>query len=304
MFFFSLLLAFCSLLQADLQDHFKPAKNKTENSCIDGIDFIYVINLDQRPEKFAKCLKQLEPYGIKPYRFSAVNGWELSLEQVQDLGVVYNTSMKTGNWGTSYLLDGNKEPLHGIVEIPGRTYFCHCMSLGAMGIFLSHLSILQDAYDSGYQTIWVMEDDIQVLQNPFIISDLIKQLDQISGSKGWDILFTDQDTKNNQGKYVPCKGHAWRPDFTPKNPARFAKKIPLGPFIKTHARYGAYSMIIRRPAMEKILKFFKRHKIFLPYDMDIFLLSNLHTYTVKTDVVSTEINAASDNGAPYYLLTQ
>ncbi|MFI5334690.1 MAG: hypothetical protein ACHQT8_05960 [Chlamydiales bacterium] len=31
---------------------------------------------------------------------------------------------------------------------------------------LSHLSILQDAFDSGYETIWVMEDDIEVVRNP------------------------------------------------------------------------------------------------------------------------------------------
>jgi acetolactate synthase-1/2/3 large subunit len=35
---------------------------------------------------------------------------------------------------------------------------------GAIGIALSHLSILQDAYDSGYETVWVMEDDVDIMQ--------------------------------------------------------------------------------------------------------------------------------------------
>lgn len=30
---------------------------------------------------------------------------------------------------------------------------------------LSHLSVLKDALDSGYETIWVMEDDIHIIQD-------------------------------------------------------------------------------------------------------------------------------------------
>ena len=40
-----------------------------------------------------------------------------------------------------------------------------------------------------------MEDDIEVLQNPHRLSDLIDQLDLLVGSDGWDILFTDRDIK-------------------------------------------------------------------------------------------------------------
>jgi GR25 family glycosyltransferase involved in LPS biosynthesis len=292
------------LLCASLEDYFKPALNKTACASIQGVDFHYIINLDQRPEKLAFCLEQLEPYGIYPYRFSAVNGWELTLEQIQNLGVIYHPSMKTEIMGTSYLPQEDNRPFHDKIHIPGRTYFCHCMSRGAIGICLSHLSVLQDAYDSGYQTIWIMEDDITVVQNPHILSSLIAQLDLLTREKGWDILFTDQDTKNSKGEYVPCAGYALRPNFTPKNPARFTKKTFIKPFIKTPTRYGAYSMIVRRSGMEKILKFFKRYKIFLPYDMDIFQISNLQTYTVIGDIVSTHIHAASDNGGPFYLLKQ
>jgi GR25 family glycosyltransferase involved in LPS biosynthesis len=292
------------VIHAKVEDHFKSARSKSPCSSIEGIDFTYVINLDQRPEKFQSCQEQLHPYGIRPYRFSAVNGWELSLEQVQDLGIIYHPSMAKGGMGTSYISEETWEPCHSVIEMEGKSYFSHCMSRGAIGIVLSHLSVLQDAFDSGYETIWVMEDDIEVLKNPHTLSHLIKALDEETLGKGWDILFTDRDTKDQNGQYVSCFSHAWRPNFTPKNPTRFAKKIWMKSFIKTYARYGAYSMIIRRSGMEKILKFFKRYKLFLPYDMDIYLSPNLHMYTVIEDIVSTQARAPSDNGGPNYLSTQ
>ena len=291
----------CTNLSAKVEDHFKPALNKPAGLQMKNIDFIYTINLDARPEKFNKCLEQLSPYSIEPYRFSAVNGWELTLEEINDVGVVYEPKMKTSLMGTSYLIGGDEEPFHNLINVPGRNYFCHCMSRGAIGIVLSHLSVLQDAYDSGYNTIWVMEDDIQVIQNPHKISKLIKKLDELVGSKEWDVLFTDRDTKNQNGEYVPCKSYAKRPNFTPKDTSKFSKTKKTGPFIKIGARYGAYSMIVRRSGMRKILNFIKQYKIFLPYDMDFYLPEDIKMYAVSEDVISTEPRAISDNGGPNYL---
>lgn len=299
-------LYFCCLtlsLFGDLSQFFKQAPDKTGNHAMRNIDFIYMINLDQRPEKFAKSIAQLHPYGIDPYRFSAVNGWELSLETINQVGVQLKPGMETGGKGTYYPIDGDGTPQHGIVDKEGISYFCHCLSQGAIGIVLSHLSILQDAYDSGYETIWVMEDDIQVLQDPHKISDLIDRLDAILGKDKWDILFTDKDTKNREGNYVPCRSYAWRPNFTPTNPKRFASNpLPIRntPFFRVNARYGAYSMIVRRSGMKKILDFFKTYQIFLPYDMDYYLPSDMRLFGVYSDIVSTQIQAPSDNGGPNY----
>jgi GR25 family glycosyltransferase involved in LPS biosynthesis len=164
------------------------------------------------------------------------------------------------------------------------------MARGPIGIVLSHLSILQDALDSGYETIWVMEDDIQVIRDPHEISKLIEKLDQKVG-KTWDILYTDRDTRNKAGKYVPANNYA----------KRFTKRKEIGQFIQTGARYGAYSMIIRRNGMKKILDFIKKYKIFLPYDLDIYMSESLKLYTVSEDVVISDPQALSDNGTPSYL---
>ena len=288
-------------LFAKVEDHFKKALSKDGNHQIRNIDFIYMINLDERPEKFASSLRQLQPYGITPYRFSAVNGWKLTLEDINDVGVLYKEGMRTDLMGTYYPLSG-EGPLHEKMGVPGRTYFCHCMSRGAIGIVLSHLSILQDAVDSEYKTIWVMEDDVSMIQDPRTLSSLIDSLDKQVGKEKWDILFTDQDTINNEtGRYVPCLGYAERLNFTPERPERFARREDVGKdFRKVGARYGMYSYIIRRSGMKKILRFIKEHHIFLPIDMDFYLPSHVRIYTVQNDVVSTQRFAPSDNGHPGY----
>lgn len=297
-FLFLVIALFWNGLEGNLESHLRKIE-KTPASLhrIANIDFIYMINLDERPDKFALSLQQLAPYHITPFRFSAVNGWKLSPETINDLGIVYQPGMPKDLWGTFYDASTGLEPMHEIMHQVGRTYFCHCMSRGAIGIVLSHLSVLNDAYLSGFRTIWVMEDDVEVIQNPHKMSDLIKRLDRLVGKKGWDVLFTDRDTKDSHGNYVPCLGHARRPNFNPRDPAKFSQRTSVGTlFKKIGARYGAYSMIVRRSGMKKILDFFKEKNIFLPFDMEMFFPENIRVYTVKTDVVSTLPMAGSNNG--------
>lgn len=287
-------------LHAGIDFYFKNAPGKNRPFQLRNIDFIYMINLDQRPQKFAKCLDQFSFYGIEPYRFSAVNGWELSPEAINDLGICFQPWMSMEKWGTYY--EEDLEARHEPVQVYGKTYFSHCMSRGAIGILLSHLSVLQDAYDSGYQTIWVMEDDIEILQNPEILPDLIDRLDALVGETGWDVLFTDVDTKGQDGQYVPSFGFAWRPNYSPDNPGSYSHRVVISAdFKKIGSRFGAYSMIVRRSGIEKILNFFKEFKIFLPYDIDFVLPQGIRLYSLNYDVVSTEPKAASDNSSPNYL---
>jgi GR25 family glycosyltransferase involved in LPS biosynthesis len=302
---YSLLLLFFSLnvnvLFAGFENHLRKITDKSGHHKMKNIDFIYMINLAQRPEKFASCTKQLSRYDIDPFRFSAVNGWELSLEAINDVGVKYKKGMPKDLWGTYYVQSEGGEFHHEIMSVEGRNYFCHCLARGTIGIVLSHLSILKDAYNSDYNTIWVMEDDIQVIKDPRVLSSLIDKLDALVGKKGWDILFTDRDTKDKNGKYIPCLSYARRPNFIPTNPERFADRTQMSAdFMKIGARYGAYSMIIRRSGIQKLLNFFRKYSIFLPYDMDFDMPDDIRLYAVIDDVVSTQPNALSDNGSPAY----
>lgn len=305
---FSVLTSFLTV-HANVEDHFKKAPGKADNHHMQGVDFIYMINLDQRPEKFEKSNQQLNPFGIFPYRFSAVNGWELTLEDINDVGVKLTKEMETifrapnytDRRATSYL-DSNFVPTHSLLGNFGQVYFCHCMARGTIGIVLSHLSVLQDAYDSGYETIWVMEDDVEVISDPNKISKRIAELDKKVGKGNWDILFTDKDIRDKNGEYIPCYSAAFRPNFSPSNPERFKQKEQIDKhFWKTGARFGAHSMIVRRSGMEKILNYFKKYQVFLPYDIDFYMPNGIQLYTVAKDIVSNMPKSLTDNGRPGYL---
>ncbi len=295
-FLFLLGLACSFYLQASVDQYLKKDKSTKTCKSIRNIDFIYIINLNHRTEKLKFSLDQLKPYDIVPYRFSAVNGWLLSIEAINHLGVKLKPDMQKDFWGTCYLPENKGLEQHEIIEKIGRNYFCHCMSKGAIGIILSHLSVLQDALDFGYETIWVMEDDIEVLKNPHILSSLIDKLDLLT-HKNWDVLFTDQDTRDKTGEYIICNQTALRPNFIPRHKGIFLlRKNVSYDFRKIGARYGTYSMIIRRSGMKKILNFIKTYKIFLPYDMDFYMAPNITMYTPQEDIVASLLDSLSDNG--------
>jgi GR25 family glycosyltransferase involved in LPS biosynthesis len=281
---------------------FRKIGQKPQEHSLGPIDYIYMINLDERPEKYAKAAEGLQLYGIAPYRFSAVNGWNLSLEMIEKVGVKFpQATMKDRFMGSVYHeIDGVKYRSNEFIQEVGRTYFSMGLSQGSIGIVLSHLSVLQDAFDSGYRTIWVMEDDVESVDDPRQIPELIRTLDTLAPD--WDILFTDIDTKDVHGKRVFCRALAARPNFCVETLQGFLSRFyPVGnDFSRIGMRYGAYSMILRRSGMEKILHHFKSYGIFLPYDMDFWLVPNLQMYTVNRDIVSHAPGSPTDNNLPNY----
>jgi GR25 family glycosyltransferase involved in LPS biosynthesis len=288
-----------------VKDHLKATEGKQSHSRMKNIDFIYMINLDQRPEKFAKASAALNPYGIYPHRFSAVNGWELSLEALSDLGLKYKEGMPSimSSW---FPLNGNGKIAHGPLEESPVGCFSHCISRGAIGICLSHISILQDAWDAGYETIWVMEDDVVCNGDPRSLSKLIKALDKSVGKDNWDVFFTDRDTRGKDGVSVPAYGSAARPDMDCSFEGRYRKEFTEredidSNFSRISSRFGAYSMVIRRSGIKKLLEFAKSHDLYLPYDMDNYLELSLNRYSLRYDFITNDLEALTDNGKKNYL---
>jgi hypothetical protein len=298
------LLLSCQEVRADLFDHMKKAEGKGSEHSMRNVDFIYMINLDERPEKFLQAGGELNQYGIYPYRFSAVNGWKLSLETINDIGLKYRSGM-TSLFATSFPLDGGGQASHGFMKEEGLAYFGHCLVPGTIGIVLSHLSILVDAFNSGYETIWVLEDDVVALKDPRLLSDLIDKLDATVGEDNWDVFFTDQNPRTPLGVSIPAQGAGKRPDMDCSIEARYSDKYTemrdvSEDFRKVSARFGAYSMVIRRSGIVKLLRFYEEHKIYLPYDLDYYLPEGINRYALRYDLVTNFLEALSDNGSPGY----
>ncbi|MEI8365852.1 MAG: glycosyltransferase family 25 protein [Parachlamydiaceae bacterium] len=292
-------LLFCTFSYGELYDHLKKAEGKGHDHNMKNIDFIYMINLDKRPQKYALSKQYFEKYGINPYRFSAVNGWELPIEVINDVGVKFRPGMTPLLATTFVEIDGKKIPSYEFMTDSGKTYFGGRLSLGAIGCSLSHISVLQDAYDSGYKTIWVMEDDIEVLEDPHRLSDLIDELDAVVGVEDWDVLFTDVDYRSRNGKYVPALGAGKRPDMDCSREERYSDKYTKSIKINDHfckiaARFGTTSMIIRRSGIIKLLTFSRDRNIYLPYDMENYLPLKIQRYGLTSDLVTNMLDPISD----------
>jgi GR25 family glycosyltransferase involved in LPS biosynthesis len=277
-------LFFALSLFADLEHHLKKIPKKIETSSIEGVDYLYLINLDARPERWKASMEQLLPYGILPQRFSAIYGWHLPFETYQETGLVFRPGMWIGPENAVRILpDGSFYHVRLGEQFYGETVFSGWLTPGALGCTLSHLSVLQDAWDSGYETIWILEDDFQIFQNPHLLSPLLKMED------GWDILYTDPNyltVSHPEGNLQEQMPYKWRPDFPHFDLKKLLERTPVGDhFYRIGNRIRTHSMIIRRSGIKKILDFYKEKKIFLPYDHELGFIPNLILFTTRENFI-------------------
>jgi len=287
-----LFIAVCFSCNAGIENQYRKLESKLGSSGINNVDYVYLINLDQRPEKWTHSIKQLAPYGIFPERFSGIYGWTLSPEALNDMALKFQHGMWTGReYVMHFPLDGDGTPeflpLTGACY--GKAFFSGWTVKGTIGCTLSHLSVLKDAYDEGYKTIWILEDDIIVVDDPHKLSALLEELDVLVGPEGWDVLYTDfdylvVDKTKDLASQIPLM---WRPDMPYLNIQFLAEHKDVGgKFMKIGSRMRAHSMIYRRSGIEKILEFYRAHDNFLPYDQEIALIPGISLYVVKNSVVS------------------
>jgi len=289
-----------------IEDHYRKLEGKSRYTPgIQGIDYIYLINLDARPEKFLASVTQLNLYNIAVERFSAIYGWGLSTAVINDVGLRYAPGMWPGlenalhfpfHWnGASQFVKIND-------SCYGLTFFSGWTTPGAIGCTLSHLSVLYDAYTSGYKTIWVLEDDIDVVQDPHILVSLIEELDSLT-DKEWDILYTDHDYLTLEHpdvsifKQLPMK---WRPDMPFFDLEPLLEHTSVGAhFFKIGSRNRTHSYLIRRSGMKKILDFYHEQRMFLPLDHELFFIPQL-TFYVTRDSIVTSNETVSDTKNRYF----
>ncbi len=271
--FFFLLLCASHLSAMDADSHIKsfetpvvkylkPLEISDQNSGIDLIDCIYVINLDSRPGKWKGIKKQLDDRGLKYNRVSAVNGWEISYEQLKELCGPYPIRLKKGEYG--------------------------CI--------LSHLSVLNDAYKRGFKHIWVLEDDAEFLEEIAQIPHLLKKLSKIDSK--WDVFYTDGSPRYlREGKIVPGVplAHDPRPDENLPPLEHFIKNNPVSKeIIKIGQRNGTTSMILTRNGIKKILDYFTHVYMWSPIDINMHYIHGIREYVSTKDIVSNRINDDSD----------
>ena len=241
--------------QTPLVNYLMHLNTSNTPSGIKPIDCIYMINLDIRKDRWIRASKLFNKLHIHVNRVRGFNGWDLSQEDMQYMAGPYP------------------------INISGGLYGC----------LISHISILKDAYEKGYSTIWIMEDDIKIVGNVHKIPDLISELDTID--QYWDILYTDL--------YKGCKladlNLFNRPDqdILPESYYKYEPHA-LGSVVPVRHRRQMHSYIVSRRGIKKILNYFSHVYVWTSFGRDVHYIPEIYQYSVKKDIIIQWTKAGSD----------
>lgn len=260
----AILASFAANAKTSIESYLIDVDLLNVTSGINQIDCVYVINLDQRMQKWVDVKNMFHSYGIYPNRVRAVNGWKLS--------------------------EGDKHALMGSYPLRLRG--------GQIGCILSHISTLRDSFKRGYDVVWVCEDDIWIHENPHQLSELICEL--FKTDPNWDILYTDSDSKNKRGEVLPSVGSDFRQDLPHENLSYYVTREILNKdLVKVNQRFGAYSLIFSKRGIEKVLRYFTSNYLWTAYDIDIHYIPGIREYCIRRDVVSIDWKKPSDTERDY-----
>lgn len=225
----------------------------THPSGLQEIDTIYVINLSHRVDKWIKTAYQFSHYWISPVRFNAVNGSFLNEVDLQNLCTPDNQNLKKGQ----------------------------------VGCILSHLSCLKNGLDQNANIIWICEDDILILKNPHILPYYLKELQNYDPE--WDVLYTDANTRNYQGKIIPSVDFDINPEIDNQEEIKKRQKSHVSNKLSLiNQRFGNYSYIVSKKGMKKILRYYSQYYLYAAYDIDIHYIPEIREYCTNQEIVTID----------------
>src|SRR3989338_3942168 len=233
--------------------HLRSIEPTERSSGMQGVDCIYVINLEERPEKWERVQKEFSSRGMHPQRVSAINGWRLSEEILKEIAGPYPVRLKKGEYG--------------------------CL--------LSHLSVMRDAFKRGFDVIWLCEDDLEFSQEYCKISQLLKKLDRLDPE--WDLFFTDRHprcTYQYTIQEMPSKVYLPRPDQKLEPPDFYQQVESVADdILKIRQRFGMYSVLISKRGIQKIYDYFSHVHLFSPFDVDVHYIPGIREYAAAKPLV-------------------
>lgn len=239
------------------------------SSGMEGVDCLYVINLAKRPEKWQRVQDLCTAYGLLPSRVNGVDGAKLSKQTTSALFGKYPIRMQSGQ----------------------------------IGCLLSHVSIFLDSLQRNFNCVWICEDDIDFLDDPLQMPNLLEQLTQIDPD--WDILYTDPEF------VIPsCYGPEWPAPGTPLRNLKYdfrpdqlhmsiryylSKQIINNSFTRIAQRYGTYSYFVSKKGISKLVNYFLHVYLWSAIDIDMHYVPHIRQYVLNRPVVSHWIGSTTQD---------
>ena len=185
-------------------------KNKVPHR-IPGVDFIYVITA-KKCHRFNDLMRSFSKYGINPYRFTAFSAKDLYAN------TMYRTCLRGKRGWREF--EGNRLVARGGKFVfdsrkmcnPKEGYVNRKMSIKSLSRALSHISIIRDALESGYETIWIMDSATEIRRDPNVLSTYIERAN--TEIPDWTSLYTDYSERDEADQLKTPTKFYLRPDIS------------------------------------------------------------------------------------------
>ena len=134
-----------------------------------NVDCIYVLNLEERRERWERSQRYFQEQGLFPNRVNAINGWKMPY---------WKRAVITGPY---------------LIRMPA----------GLLACTLGHVGIYKDAYDRGWNAAWICEDDMEFVATAKYVDEMIDELNCLDPE--WDLFYTDL-VRHGNGTQDPRPG--------------------------------------------------------------------------------------------------
>lgn len=153
-----------------------------------------------------------------------------------------------------------------------------------VGCLLNYLSAIKDAYERGYEIVWICGDEIEVFKNPHRISVFISHLSKIDAN--WDIFYTDPESQIEAASAF-CLSFQDLPHC-------IEKEAVSSDILKVNQRSGIYSMIISKRGMEKLLDHFGNKSLQEVCKESVHHIAGISQYCSIEQLASLKYTSVSD----------
>ncbi len=297
------LLALCCFsffgpLHSGIESSFSQCKHKKHLNFVEGVDFMYMINLKKNIDTFRSHKTEFNKYDIIPYRYNAQDPSLLSYKKALNLGV--RGSSKCSNfdalvvkrdlvkWFFSHKIIRPKFT-PALMTNEDKTYFHPCMNKESISRDLDYLSIISDAYKSKYKVVWVMDDAVKIASDPNRIEGYLLDLQSID--RRWDVLYTDPleqteswptGAETNMISRPDVKLNYDKPEFDHETGLHISEKI-----LQIYTRSKAESFLISKHGMKKILTYYHKNHFFIPFATELPLIPGIKAYATNEPIVTS-----------------
>lgn len=234
-------------------------------SGIPPIDCIYIINLQERKDKWTRVNALFNKKGLHPNRVNAMNGMNLSYKTYRELSGPY----------------------------PFRVY------ASDYGWLLSFLSVLKDAYQREFECIWVCQDSVHFYGESKCIPLLLETLNE--HDPNWDIFYTDCGPRIvSDGILAHKRSFAYdpRPGEKLKPFSYYLEQLRVNDdIVHIRQRVGMHSTILSRKGIKKILDYFTHVFVWSPLEINIHYIPGIREYSATRDIVSNQTSTPFDTSS-------